>query len=427
MSLEATFHMSLNSIYDVWPDTPLACTHRPIPGKSKMAANGFLQYHEPGIIDILVLISFFFFLPAFGWAFNKLTRASLIGQILLGVLYGTPVGNILKSYWQETFMALGYIGLILIIFEGGLTVRLDLLKANFFLSVFAAAVGISMPIALCYLLLYLGFGYGAIETFIVGVALSTTSMGTTFVVLNSSAEIDFKQTKVGTVLVSAALFDDVIGLVMVRVISNLGVLEEGGSTNIGWLVGRPVVASFAIGAVSPLLARYAMRPLYRRFLQQRAAPLGHKFTIIFMTVVLCAHLVVCAYAGASILFGAFLAGSFLTMLPTEPGEVAADYGNACASLPDFHVTFDKYISPAQSSILEPLFFASIGFAIPFKHLWTGTIIWRGIVFSLLMALGKVCFFALLLNGASFRHLFADQMNPKKTHRPSLVFLYHSGI
>lgn len=357
-----------------------------------MAANGFLQYHEPGIIDILVLVSFFCLLSALGWAFHKLTRARLLGQILLGVLYGTPVGNLLRAQWQETFMALGYVGLILIIVQGGLTIRLDLLKANFFLSVFAAAVGICLPIALCYLLLYLGFGYGALETFIVGAALSTTSMGTTFAVINSSsANIDFKQTRIGTVLISAALFDDVIGLVMVSVISNLGGVNDGGDTNIGWLVGRPILASFAIGAVSPLLGRYAARPLYRRFLQQRAAPLGHRLTLTLMAAILCAHLVVCAYAGASLLFGAFLAGIFLSMLPSSPaGEAAGDHGDVVSgSLPKFDTTFEKYISPAQTSILEPLFFASIGFAIPFQRLWTGTVIWRGIVFSLLMAIGKV--------------------------------------
>lgn len=361
-----------------------------------MAASGFLQYHEPGIVDILVLISFFFFLSSLGWAFNKLVRASLIGQILLGVLYGTPVGNILHTQWQETFIALGYIGLILIIFEGGLTLRLDLLKANFFLSSFAAAVGICTPIALCYLLLYLAFGYGAIETFIIGAALSTTSMGTTFVVINSSANIDFKQTRVGTVLISAALFDDVVGLVMVSVIQNLGGVDGGGSANIGWLVGRPILASCAIGAISPLLGCHAARPLYRRLLQQRAASLGHKFTVFFMTAILCAHLVVCAYAGASLLFGAFLAGMFLSMLPSHPDDTADGHRDVQGSLPEFHATFEKYISPAQTTILEPLFFASIGFAIPFTRLWTATIIWRGIVFSVLMTVGKVSNLFLLL-------------------------------
>lgn len=354
-----------------------------------MASAGFLQYEEPDILSLLILISFFFFLSSLGWAFNKVIGAGLIGQILVGVLYGTPVGNILSTEWQETFMVLGYIGLILIIFEGGLTIRLDLLKANFLLSVMAAAIGTTTPIALCYLILYLGFGYGALETFIVGAALSTTSIGTTFIVISNAADVDLTHTKVGTVLVSAALFDDVVGLIMVSVISNLGGIEGGGGTSIGWIVGRPIVASFAIGAVSPLLAKYVASPLYRRLLQRKVASLGHKALICIMTLILSAHIVICAYAGASLLFGAFLAGAFLNALPSqtkEPAQLEED--NSQESL-GFHDTFEAYISGAQSFILEPLFFASIGFAIPFKRLWTGTIIWRGIVFSLLMALGKV--------------------------------------
>lgn len=39
-------------------------------------------------------------------------------------------------------------------------------------------------------------------------------------------------------------------------------------------------------------------------------------------------------------------------------------------------------------IFAPLFFASIGYSIPFTSLWTGRIIWRGILYSLLMMLGK---------------------------------------
>lgn len=357
---------------------------------SAAAAAGFLQYHEPDIVSLLVLISFFVFLSSLGWVFDKLIRAGLVGQILLGVLYGAPVGHILETKWQETFMALGYIGLVLIIFEGGLTIRLDLLKANFLLSLIAAAIGIITPIALCYLLLYLGFHYGALKTFIVGAALSTTSIGTTFIVISSSKDVDLTHTKIGTVLVSAALFDDVVGLIMASVISNLGGIGGGGgSANIGWIVGRPVVASVAVGAISPLLARYAAGPLYRRLVERRVVALGHGALIFIMLAILSAHLAICAYAGASLLFGAFLAGTCLNALSTTPADAApADSGHAMTS-PTFQNTFEKYLSGAQAFVLEPLFFASIGFAIPFKRLWTGSVIWRGVVFSLLMAIGKV--------------------------------------
>lgn len=48
----------------------------------------------------------------------KVIRAGIIGQIAVGIIYGKPLANILQEPWQHTFMALGYIGLILIIFEG---------------------------------------------------------------------------------------------------------------------------------------------------------------------------------------------------------------------------------------------------------------------------------------------------------------------
>jgi Kef-type K+ transport system membrane component KefB len=170
------------------------------------------------VIQILVLVSFFFWLSFGEWLSNKVFRAGLIGQIIVGLIYGLPIGGTMMPIaWQEAFIALGYIGLVLIIFEGALAVRLDLLKANFGLSMIAAMVGVIAPIGFTYLLLYVGFGYGAIETFIVGAALSVTSLGTTFVVLGkSSKDINFSDTRVGTVLVSAAVFDDVSGLVMAR-------------------------------------------------------------------------------------------------------------------------------------------------------------------------------------------------------------------
>jgi Kef-type K+ transport system membrane component KefB len=114
-----------------------------------------------------------------------------------------------------------------------------------------------------------------------------------------------------------------------------------------------------------------------------------------MVLVLSAFITIAAYAGTSVLFGAFLAGTFLTYLPSkhpdgpfvvmsrEEGEREADKS------PTFVHTFERYLLDVQKYLMEPLFFASVGFAIPFLKLWTGKRIWRGIVYSLLMAFAKV--------------------------------------
>ncbi|EQL00256.1 sodium-hydrogen antiporter [Ophiocordyceps sinensis CO18] len=350
----------------------------------------FLQYHEPEIIQLLTLISFFFFLSLAQWASDKIFKAGLIGQIIVGLVYGRPVGNILHEEWQKTFVDLGYIGLILIIFGGGLTVRLDLLKKNFVPSFVAAVIGVTTPIALCYGLLYAAFGYGAIETFIIGAALSTTSLGTTFIVIGRAVQgIDFSKTRVGIILISAAVFDDVSGLIIV--IRNIG---SAGSINVGWLIGRPVVASVAMGVASPLLSKFVLGPLFRWHVEHHFVRFKHVANIVLMVLVLCAFISVAAFAGASVLYGSFLAGTFLSSIPCVHPDapfmvLSREHGEtAPGKTPNFIHTFEKYILGAQTYILEPMFFASIGFAIPFKALWTGEAVWRGLVFSLLMVFGK---------------------------------------
>lgn len=341
-------------------------------------------------------------------------RAGIIGPIGVGIIYGKPLANILHNDWQSTFMYLGYIGLILIIFEGGLSARLDLLQANLGLSVCGAATGVLCPIGFSYLLLYLGFGYGAVETFIIGAALSATSLGTTFAVISSaSATVDLSQTRVGAVLVSAAIIDDVTGLVMSSVIHDLGRLSDGGNVSLGWLIGRPIVASAAMAILTPILTRWFFAPVFRRYIEHNFAKLDHLSNILLMILVLCGFISIAAYAGTSILFGAFLAGAFLTYIPSkhpegpfvvmsrEEGERRKDKS------PTFVHTFECYCLDAQKYVLEPLFFASIGFAIPFLDLWRGQAIWRGVVFTMLMLVGKFVVGLWIPSWAVLTH------NPKK--------------
>ncbi|KAK4677815.1 hypothetical protein QC764_302170 [Podospora pseudoanserina] len=345
---------------------------------------GFQAYHEPHVIEILILISFFLFLALSDWLADKIFRAGLIGQIIVGLVYGVPLANILEINWRETFLALGYVGLLLITFEGGLTIRLDLLRQNFILSTIAALFGLLTPIALSFALLYAGFGHAPLEAFIVGTALCSTSLGTIFVVINSASNAtDYSQTRIGTVLISAAVLDDVCGLVLVSVIHQLRGIAEDGDVNLGWIIGRPVLASGLLAILTPLVAKFVAGPLFRRFLEKPLSKFKHTSNILLMTVVLCAFLAIAAFAGASMLFGAFLAGAFLSSIPSKektPSELETT---------SFVTTFEYYLSGPQKFILQPLFFASIGFAIPFGELWTGEVIWKGVVFTILMVLSKL--------------------------------------
>jgi hypothetical protein len=75
-------------------------------------------YHEPPIAQVLVLGTFFYLLNLFGWAGQRFLNAGLLGQILLGVIYGTPLAGWLSEVWEEAFVAVGYVGLLIVVFEG---------------------------------------------------------------------------------------------------------------------------------------------------------------------------------------------------------------------------------------------------------------------------------------------------------------------
>lgn len=211
---------------------------------------------------------------------------------------------------------------------------------------------------------------------------------------SASKSLDLSQSRVGTVLVSAAVLDDISGLVMLSVIQRLGSIASGGHVNLGWLIGRPIVASFCMAILTPLLTKFAFAPVFRKYIETRLAVFGHSANIILTILVLCAFISIAAYTGTSILFGAFLAGLFLAYIPSNdtPGSLSdADQERGSTpgkQAPTFSQTFERYCADVQRYFLAPLFFASIGFAIPFLSLWTGKAIWRGIVYSLLMVLAK---------------------------------------
>jgi Kef-type K+ transport system membrane component KefB len=199
---------------------------------------------------------------------------------------------------------------------------------------------------------------------------------------------------VGTVLISAAILDDVCGLVLVSVIHQLrGLADRDGS--LGWIIGRPILASGLLAILTPLISKFVLGPVFRRFCEARFARFKHVSNILLMVLVLSAFLAISAYAGASVLFGSFLAGTVLSSLPSRHPEgpfvvTSRHHGEESPEkTPTFLHTFDKYILDVQRYVLQPLFFASIGFSVPFLNMWTGEMIWKGIVFSILMVCGKL--------------------------------------
>lgn len=77
-------------------------------------------YHEPSINTILILTSFLLLLNIINHIMDKVTYVGLLGQILLGIAFGTPGGKLLNSSSEEVIVNLGYLGLLILVYEGSL-------------------------------------------------------------------------------------------------------------------------------------------------------------------------------------------------------------------------------------------------------------------------------------------------------------------
>ncbi|EIW62308.1 uncharacterized protein TRAVEDRAFT_45135 [Trametes versicolor FP-101664 SS1] len=474
-----------------------------------------LPYHEPTLIHLLVFSSFLYLLNIIRVAADFLIHGGIVAEITLGIIFGSPLAGLLHVNWEATFTVLGYIGLVLVVFEGGLSSNLRMLLSNLPLSLVCAATGIIFPIALSFASLYAGFGYRPLEAFAAGAALSSDSLGTTLAALNSAAKsssasltkgrtltVDserttcalpltrtlsparradtsatlsagtppnsLKQSRIGTVLISAAIIDDVIGLVVAAVMPALALVQHDtsavGGSSIAWPVVRPLLASVLMAFIAPVVSRFVLRPVFwwsgcgERWCApaRPGKPWGFErltesgwgtemhadaAKLFLMVAMLSVMATISHYTGTSVLFGSYLSGLMLTYISQPPAPAGSPDADEPYPTPapdttlgsehranslSFEETFTRLLGPVQEYVLLPLFFASIGFAIPFLDLWRPAMIWRGIVYSVLMCVAKLAVGVPILLYGPYLHYSPAVYASVRRRGASLLSPYRQG-
>ncbi|KAI1273940.1 Sodium/hydrogen exchanger family-domain-containing protein [Xylaria sp. FL0933] len=420
-----------------------------------MATQGYLPYYEPSLVELLISTTFLLALNIINSVLDRTLACGLVGQVLIGTAWGQPGARWLSLDFQRAVSSLGYLGLILIVYAGGVETDVVALRKNLLLSVAVAATGVVVPIGLSFALLAPAGSFlettsaALLPAFAAGAALCSTSLGTTFSVLQASG---LSRTRLGAVLASAALIDDVAGLVMVRIISSLGQTKNGSIEPATIL--RPLLVSIGFAVAVPLVCRYALKPAQgirdriisggnekEKEKEDESAGKGVRVRVrswicsqeaafIFQTALLILLIVAADYAGTSVLLAAYLAGVVVRWwdgqwddtrgrsqalcvesdsreipISTERqsqaqplhGQRASNAGSS-SETPKQEIiavrhtgleVFNTYYAQMVSRVLKPFFFASIGFSIPISQLFVGKIVWRGISYSILMVIGKL--------------------------------------
>lgn len=329
----------------------------------------FVVDNALGFAAVIAII--LFFTKTFGLIFRRCGLPQVLGFIIAGILVGPAIfgdlcGFCLIGMEGGDYFALfkvaalgkggleifSKIGVLLLMFGAGLETNVRDLKNTGLASALIALAGVAVPMLLGFLisLPFANIGLGVNNLFkcvFVGTVLTATSVAITVSVLKELGKIN---TKLGTTIVSAAIIDDVIGIILLSVVTGFAksgnVEAENGfeafkATPYGTVI--MIVAFFVVAIALGWVISKAFKWLDKRW------PNKHRLSIYSLVVCFGYAFLAEEVFGVADITGAFLAGIVLS----------TDHRAS--------VYIDKQIEVDSYTLFGPMFFANIGISyISFK-------------------------------------------------------------
>ncbi|MFI3200031.1 MAG: cation:proton antiporter [Eubacteriales bacterium] len=156
---------------------------------------------------------------SFGILARKLGAPQVVGEIIAGIMIGPSILGIVSE--TEFLMQMAEVGVVLLMFQAGLETNLKELIKIGPIALLIACAGVFVPLLGGYLL-YMGFQQTSLISsddfytgIFMGIILAATSVSITVQVLKEMGKL---KGKLGTTILSAAMIDDVIGIIILTFI-----------------------------------------------------------------------------------------------------------------------------------------------------------------------------------------------------------------
>jgi Kef-type K+ transport system membrane component KefB len=266
-----------------------------------LTANGFSLFLFSATEHGQILLALFIALLAaklMAEIFERVRQPAVVGEILAGILIGPSLLNLVQP--TQVFDALAEIGVIFLLFLVGLETRpSDIFKVGGTATV-VAVLGVLVPFVAGWGLLTLWPGHSWIEAVFLGAAMVATSVGITARVLSAMGLISADSSRV---ILAAAVIDDVIGLLVLAVVSSLA----AGAVNYAHIT---LTALLAVG-FTVLTVTLGARVVNRVAPPVKDLKIGHSL-LIFALVLCFGFAAIASLIGIAGIIGAFLAGVALS-------------------------------------------------------------------------------------------------------------------
>lgn len=314
-----------------------------LPGLAR-AAEG--SGHDDPIAPVALALALILVLAKLGGELAvRLGQPAVLGELVAGVALGNVDLIGIRSFERfegdPTLDMLARLGVILLLFEVGLESTVGQMLKVGLSSLLVAVIGVVCP-------MLLGWGTaallvpqaGTLAHLFVGATLAATSVGITARVLQ---DLGRSQSKEARIILGAAVIDDVLGLVVLAVISGvIAAADQGRAISygaiglivakaLGFLVGALAIGVRVSGPLFHVVARLRARGVLL------AMGLGFCFFLAWMA----------SFIGLAPIVGAFAAGLILEAVHYRDFTDRGEHG------------LEELVSPI-ASFLTPVFFVLMG-------------------------------------------------------------------
>lgn len=310
------------------------------------------------------------FAKYFGVLARKIGIPEVAGMIVAGLLlrfipwfnnFGGTEPDVICAEANRFISIMAEIGVILIMFSAGLSTNLKSLIKSGIKSTIIACMGVFVPLIMGTIMAFCFFGFNGFGTpeffkcLFVGTILTATSVSISVAVLKEFGKI---KTDVGQTIISSAIIDDVIGIIVLTIV--LGVSSgNGGYIEIILKTLAFFVCAFVVGFIVYKLFKW----------YDKRHPRSHRIPIYALGVALIFAYCAEKFFGIADITGAYIAGIVLCNLHD-------------ASYMESKIDINAYM------LFSPVFFASIGLKTNLSGL-TLDLLWFAIAFVIIGCISKI--------------------------------------
>lgn len=301
----------------------------------------------------------------FGLLAKKCKAPQVVGQILAGLLIGPAILNLIQP--SDFLNQMAEIGVVLLMFSAGLETDLKELIRTGPLALLVACVGVAVPLlggfVLFSLLMYGGFPAAGSNEFFRALFIGSIMTATSVTIsVQTLRELGHLKGKIGTLILSAAIIDDVIGIIVLTFVISLSGGDASGSTSIGKVLIQ-ILLFFIVTIGVGILVYKLFKFLNMKYEHRRRIPIfGLAFALIMSFVAE-------KFFGIADITGAYAAGIILS------------------SIKDSDYVAQK-MDISSYMIFGPIFFVNIGLKTTFENM-TGELMLFSVLFVIVALITKV--------------------------------------